>query len=67
MTDDFALAALVWSRARERLPMFLPGRQAIRMNERFRYYRYRPGQRFNLHADGSFLRANGELVHRLSE
>ena len=65
MTDDFGLAALFWNRAREGLPMFLDGRQAIGMNERFRYYRYRPGQRFNLHADGSFLRANGE-VSRLS-
>ena len=60
MTDDFALAALVWGRACGHLPAFLDGRQAIAMNERFRYYRYRPGQRFALHADAPFLRDNGE-------
>ena len=61
MVDDFALAALVWERARGGLPIFLDGRQAIAMNERFRYYRYRPGQRFNWHADAPFLRSNGEI------
>jgi len=61
MIDDFELAALIWARARGRLPIFLDGRQAIAMNERFRYYRYRPGQRFNWHADAPFSRANGEV------
>jgi 2-oxoglutarate-Fe(II)-dependent oxygenase superfamily protein len=61
IVDDFALAALVWERARRRLPIFLDGRQAIAMNERFRYYRYRPGQRFNWHADAPFFRSNGEV------
>ena len=60
MTDDFALASLIWERAREHLPIFLDGWQAIAMNERFRYYRYRPGQRFNWHADAPFRRTNGE-------
>ena len=60
MLDDFALAATIWERARGALPVFLEGRQAIAMNERFRYYRYRPGQRFDWHADASFRRANGE-------
>jgi predicted 2-oxoglutarate/Fe(II)-dependent dioxygenase YbiX len=61
MLDDFALAALIWERARANLPIFLDGRQAIAMNERFRYYRYRPGQRFKWHADAPFRRANGEI------
>jgi predicted 2-oxoglutarate/Fe(II)-dependent dioxygenase YbiX len=61
MLDDFALAARIWERASEHLPVFLDGRQAIAMNERFRYYRYRPGQRFDWHADASFRRANGEV------
>src|SRR5262249_40814743 len=65
MIDDFALAATIWERAREHLPIVLDGRQAIAMNERFRYYRYRPGQRFDWHADASFRRANGE-ASRLS-
>jgi len=61
MTDDFALAALVWERTRGRLPVFLDGRQAIAMNERFRYYRYRPGERFAWHSDAPFRRSNGEV------
>jgi len=43
MIDDFALAATIWERARDRLPVVLDGRQAIAMNERFRYYRCRRG------------------------
>jgi predicted 2-oxoglutarate/Fe(II)-dependent dioxygenase YbiX len=65
MLDDFALAATIWERARAHLPPMLAGRPAIAMNERFRYYRYRPGQRFDWHADASFRRANGE-ASRLS-
>jgi hypothetical protein len=65
MLDDCALAARIWERARDHLPMFLDGRQAIAMNERFRYYRYGPGQYFDWHADASFRRANGE-ASRLS-
>jgi prolyl 4-hydroxylase len=61
MTDDFALSALIWERAHGRLPIFLDGRQAIAMNERFRYYRYRPGERFAWHADAPFRRTNGEV------
>lgn len=40
--------------------MFLEGRQAIGLNERFRFYRYDPGQQFATHMDGSFVRQNGE-------
>src|SRR5215475_12672633 len=61
MIDDFALAATIWERARGQLPIFLDGRQAIAMNERFRYYRYRPGERFAWHADAPFRRSNGEV------
>lgn len=31
------------------------------MNERFRFYRYRPGQRFRHHTDGVYLAANGDF------
>lgn len=61
MVDDAELAARLWARAAEHVPAFLKGRQAIGLNERFRTYRYRPGQRFDWHADGAFRRANGEV------
>ena len=58
--DDMRLAASLWAQAREHLPAFLAGRQAIGLNERLRFYRYGPGQQFKGHIDGSFLRPNGE-------
>src|SRR5205085_1123826 len=39
---------------------FIPDREACGLNERFRLYRYDPGQRFAPHYDGSYQRSNGE-------
>jgi len=58
--DDFARASMLWERVRAYLPPFLSGRQAIGVNERFRFYRYDPGERFAGHEDAPFRRANGE-------
>jgi predicted 2-oxoglutarate/Fe(II)-dependent dioxygenase YbiX len=60
IADDDALSALVWSRIRDHVPRLLDDRAASGVNERFRYYRYRPGQKFALHRDGFFRRENGE-------
>jgi len=59
--DDEELADGLWWRIREHLPAFLSGRQAIGLNERFRFYRYEPGQQFKGHTDGAYLRTNGQL------
>lgn len=57
MIDDPHLAALVW----ERLRPFLPARVGfwlpVGLNERWRFYRYDPGQQFDWHFDGSFERS----------
>lgn len=59
MIDDIDLAAKLWNLVREFIPEI--GRwQAIGLNERFRYYRYDPGQMFRWHRDGYFERPNGE-------
>jgi predicted 2-oxoglutarate/Fe(II)-dependent dioxygenase YbiX len=58
--DDREVAALLWSRLERHLPRFVDGRQAIGVNERVRFYRYKAGQRFAGHVDGQFRRANGE-------
>ena len=58
--DDEGLAAVLWSRIRDHIPAILDDREAIGLNERFRYYRYTPGQKFASHRDGSFRRPNGE-------
>lgn len=59
--DDFSLAERLWQRARGSIPTVLSGRQALGLNERFRLYRYAPGQRFAWHADAPFRRENGEM------
>ncbi len=57
--DNVELAAQLWERA---APWITPYRQRtpIGLNERFRFYRYEPGQRFAPHYDGAFERDNGE-------
>ena len=60
MIDDPALAARLW----ERLEPFIPQRrgnwQATGLNERFRFYRYDPGQQFDWHFDGHYERSPTE-------
>jgi predicted 2-oxoglutarate/Fe(II)-dependent dioxygenase YbiX len=58
--DDDELAKALWNRLRTQIPAFLDGRQAVGVNERFRYYRYEPNQSFSGHVDGVFRRSNGE-------
>jgi prolyl 4-hydroxylase len=60
IVDDADRAAELWGRLRDHVPPFLRGRQAIGLNERFRFYRYDPGERFAPHRDGSYRRENGE-------
>ena len=61
MFDDISFAHELWSRAKQVIPGSLYGRQAIGLNERFRIYRYRPGQRFYWHIDAPFRRNNGDM------
>lgn len=60
MIDDPGLAAHLWAAIRPMIPSTHSGREAAGLNERFRFYRYQPGQRFSWHADGVFKRASGE-------
>lgn len=55
--DDVALAASLFERIRPHVPATMYRDAAVvGVNERFRYYRYHPGQRFVRHFDGSFRR-----------
>lgn len=60
MIDDPAHAAWLWGR----VAPFMHGRlgpfRAVGLNERFRYYRYDPGQFFRWHGDGAFIRSENE-------
>ncbi len=60
--DDPALAAEVFSRLKPALPAQLEDVEGVPvgLNERFRGYRYSPGQRFAPHFDGSFIRSPRE-------
>src|SRR5262249_19820113 len=60
MVDDEALAAALFERARPLLPARLRNFELVGLNERFRYYRYDPGQRFAPHFDGAFYRTDDE-------
>lgn len=56
MLDDPALAARLFERAKEHLPFRLDDRELVDFNERFRFYRYGPGQTFKPHLDGAYHR-----------
>ncbi len=60
MIDDWELARTLWGRARPLVPPRRGRWLAVGLNERFRFYRYDPGQRFVWHMDGAFHRDNGE-------
>jgi len=56
MFDDVELAARLFDRLVPFVPATLAGRRPVGLNERFRGYRYTPGQRFAPHYDGAFVR-----------
>jgi predicted 2-oxoglutarate/Fe(II)-dependent dioxygenase YbiX len=58
--DDPERALDLWQRVSQYIPSTIGKWRAIGLNERFRFYRYDPGQRFALHHDGSYRRPNGE-------
>jgi hypothetical protein len=60
MVDSPERAAEIWSRIAADVPASVGGRRAVGLNERLRFYRYGPGQRFAPHTDGCHRRANGE-------
>jgi hypothetical protein len=60
MRDDRDLAADWFERARPFLPAQIGQWHAVGLNERFRFYRYDPGQTFRRHYDASYGRPNGE-------
>lgn len=60
MIDDHERARWLWERIEPFVPPTLDGRRVVGLNERFRYYRYHPGQYFNWHRDGAFRRSRQE-------
>src|SRR5262249_37336984 len=58
--DDLELARSLYERARPHLVAEWMMRRVSGFNERWRYYRYAPGQKFKWHGDGAHVRPNGE-------
>lgn len=51
--DDPHYAAEIWERVSSLIPEGPEGQPPLCLNERWRFYRYEPGQRFKRHRDGS--------------
>ncbi|RFB79280.1 2OG-Fe(II) oxygenase [Methylovirgula sp. 4M-Z18] len=61
MIDDNAMAATLYARIAPLVPPRVKKKwRPIGLNERFRFYRYDPGQKFDWHLDGYYERDNGE-------
>ncbi len=58
--DDESLAESLWQKVQPHAPSDIFGRCVLGLNERFRFYRYQPGQKFSWHMDGAYERPNGE-------
>lgn len=58
--DDEPLAAELFGRIAAHVPADLCNMRPVGANERFRCYRYDPGQRFAPHYDGAFHRSEDE-------
>jgi hypothetical protein len=58
--DDPGLADWLWDRAKAHVPRTLDGSTATGLNERLRFYRYDPSQKFNAHRDGVVERSPTE-------
>ncbi len=62
MIDDHAAAADLFTRLAPSLPERLGPFELLRLNERFRYYRYAPGQRFSPHMDHWYRPSESEIT-----
>jgi len=60
--DDITLAEKFYHRAKEMLPEIFDDMWKLKgLNERFRFYRYKPSQYFKWHRDGSYIRYHNEM------
>jgi len=59
--DSHETAEALYERVKDLLPQDIDGWSPIGLNERFRFYRYKDGQRFQPHMDGAFKRNDNEV------
>ena len=58
--DNPQIAEQIWEMVKDMWPADIDGYEPIGLNERFRFYRYKDGQQFKPHVDGSFRRSETE-------
>jgi hypothetical protein len=56
IVDSDELAAQLWERIQPFAPAVYRSRRAVGINERFRFLRYNPGDFFDRHRDGTYVR-----------
>lgn len=61
--DSEEMAGELFPSVQDYLPSDFDGDELVGLNERLRFYRYDPGQKFNWHFDGHYQRPNGERSH----
>jgi len=61
LIDDTALAGRIFARVKHTLPKRFKNHTLVSLNERLRFLRYTPGQKFEPHMDGAYARDNGEM------
>lgn len=54
--EDHVLAAQIFDRVRQHLPVVWQGRRILGLNEQLKFLKYQKGQKFVAHFDGSFKR-----------
>jgi hypothetical protein len=57
VVDDAGFAAALWERLKPLMPAAPGAWVTFGLNERFRFYRYDPGQQFDWHFDGRYERS----------
>lgn len=59
--DNHEMAETLYQRVKDLVPQNIDGWVPSGLNERFRFYRYKDGQKFKPHMDGAFKRSDTNL------
>ena len=59
--DNSQVAAQLWTLVKDLMPHDIDGWEPTGLNERFRFYRYKDGQQFKPHVDGSYKKSPTEM------
>jgi len=66
MIDDKKFTDILFKRIGHHLPQEMFGDKLLEINERLRFLRYRPGDKFAKHYDGSYVRPDGSAETQIT-